>query len=155
MTSRNANAKAKANSDNLFIRIQKVRFSHCDPAGIVFFPRYLVQLNDLVEDWFNDALQINYAEFISVRGMGLPTVRLECDFVSPGAFGASIEWRLSVQRIGNSSISLQVQGWSEDRECFRLRSVLVATSAHQGSSTPLPEDLRAALQRFVGNALPQ
>ena len=112
-------------------------------------------MNDLIEDWFNDALQINYADFISVRGMGLPTVRLECDFVSPGAFGATIEWRLSVQRIGTSSISLLVQGWSAEKECFRLRSVLVATAAHQGSSTPLPDDLRAALQRFVGQALPQ
>ena len=138
---------------NLFRKIRKVRFSHCDPAGIVFFPRYMVQLNDLIEDWFNEALQIDYADFVMVRGMGLPTVRLECDFVSPGAFGSSIEWRLSVARIGTSSITLVVQGWAEETERFRLRTVLVATSGHQGGSTPLPDDLRQALLRFTGNAV--
>lgn len=27
------------------------RFSHCDPAGRVFYPRYLEMFNNLVEDW--------------------------------------------------------------------------------------------------------
>ncbi len=34
-----------------FERPVRIRFSHCDPAGIVFFPQYLVMTNDvLVED---------------------------------------------------------------------------------------------------------
>ena len=37
-----------------FERPVRIRFSHCDPAGIVFFPQYLVMTNALVEDWFNE-----------------------------------------------------------------------------------------------------
>jgi acyl-CoA thioesterase FadM len=29
-----------------------VRFSHCDPGGIVHFPRYFDMVNSAVEDWF-------------------------------------------------------------------------------------------------------
>lgn len=137
-------------STNLFSKMRKVHFSHCDPAGIVFFPRYLVQLNDLIEDWFNEALHVDYAELITVRKIGLPTVRLECDFLSPGAFGTTIEWQLSVERIGNASITLVVHGLADGVRRFKLRIVLVATDGHQGGSMPLPADLREAMLRFRG-----
>lgn len=136
---------------NLFRKISKVRFSHCDPAGMAFFPRYLVQVNDLVEDWFNEALEIPYADFIQTRGFGLPTVKLECEFLSPGVFGSDIEWQLSVTQIGNRSIGIQVVGLGDGEVRFRVRSVLVVTGVHQGAASALPDDLRAALSRFRGD----
>ncbi|MDF6762844.1 acyl-CoA thioesterase, partial [Escherichia coli] len=39
-------------SDYHFERAARIRFAHCDPAGIVYFPQYLVLFNVLVEDWF-------------------------------------------------------------------------------------------------------
>lgn len=135
-----------------FRKTRQVRFSHCDPAGIVFFPRYLVQLNDFIEEWFNEALEIDYAELITVRKMGMPTVRLECDFVSPAPFGTAIDWQLAVERVGTSSITLVVEGWADGVQRFRLRTVIVATDGHQGRSAPLPDDIRLALSRFCGNA---
>ena len=140
---------------NLFRKRSKVRFSHCDPAGMVFFPNYLSQLNDLIEDWFDEALGIRYAEFIRARKFGLPTVKLECEFLAPSVFGSEIEWQLSVQRIGNSSIALEVLGMGEEGARLRVRSVLVATGVHQGGAVELPADLRAALLRFQGAASPE
>ena len=34
----------------------KVLFRHCDPAGIVFYPRYFEMMNDTVEAFFGTAL---------------------------------------------------------------------------------------------------
>ena len=45
----------------------RIRFSHCDPAGIVFFPQYLVLTNALVEDWFTECLHVDYAHMIGER----------------------------------------------------------------------------------------
>ena len=47
---------------DVFYSDMLVRFSHCDPAGIIFYPHYFVMFNGLVEDWFNHALEINYAD---------------------------------------------------------------------------------------------
>ena len=33
-----------------FVFPQKVRFQHCDPAGIVFYPRYFEMLNTTIEE---------------------------------------------------------------------------------------------------------
>ena len=41
--------------NNYFTKQEKVRFKHVDYAGIVFYPRFLEMLNDLVEDWFEEA----------------------------------------------------------------------------------------------------
>ena len=45
-----------------FTRTVPIRFSHCDPAGIVYFPHYFDMFNGLVEDWYTEQLGVNYAE---------------------------------------------------------------------------------------------
>ncbi len=67
-----------------------VRFSHCDPAGIVFYPQYFIMFNGLVEDWFNQCLGLNYARYITEHRLGFPTVSLTCDFVAPSKIGEII-----------------------------------------------------------------
>ena len=47
-----------------FRRERLIRFSDCDPAGIVFYPQYFVMFNGLVEDWVNDGLGIGYRQLI-------------------------------------------------------------------------------------------
>ena len=39
-----------------FTRSVTVRFSHCDPAGIVYFPHYFDIFNGLIEDWYGQEL---------------------------------------------------------------------------------------------------
>ena len=60
-----------------FEREVLIRFGHCDPAGIVFFPRYYELLNAFIEDWFNDGLGVSYAALLGPRRVGLPTVQLQ------------------------------------------------------------------------------
>jgi acyl-CoA thioesterase FadM len=75
-----------------------VRFAHCDPAGIVFFPQYLVMLNTLHERWFGEALGVPYQHYIGERRLGLPTVRLECDFVAVSRHGDRLRQRLELAK---------------------------------------------------------
>ena len=58
-----------------FAKERQMRFSDCDPAGIVFYPQYFIMFNALVEDWI-DALDIGYRRLIVDRRVGLPTVHL-------------------------------------------------------------------------------
>ena len=47
----------------------QVLFRHCDPAAIVFYPRYVELVHDVVEHWFNHGLQKSYYTLHSERGM--------------------------------------------------------------------------------------
>ena len=41
-----------------------IRFTHTDPAGYVFFPRFFDMLQATTEDWLTQRLGINFAEMI-------------------------------------------------------------------------------------------
>ncbi len=77
---------AATNADpTLFRRERLIRFSDCDPAGIVFYPQYFVMFNGLVEDWVTDdadGLGIGYRALVIERRIGLPTVRVEAEFTA-------------------------------------------------------------------------
>jgi 4-hydroxybenzoyl-CoA thioesterase len=125
-----------------------VHFSHCDPAGIVFFPQYFVMLNNLVETWFTQALEIDYADLLGNRRVGLPTVSLQSEFLAPSRMGETIELALRVTRVGQKSITLSVACNGESKLRFRLMQVLVTTSLTDHRAMAIPPDLLAALRRW-------
>ncbi|SFD64132.1 4-hydroxybenzoyl-CoA thioesterase [Paracidovorax konjaci] len=128
-----------------FVRLRRVRFSHCDPAGIVFFPQYLILFHQLVEDWFNDGLGISYADMLGPRGIGLPIVRLECDFRAVSRMGDLLSLALSVERVGGRSLTLAFTARTEDELRVASRQVLVFTSLQTHRAMDIPADVRAAL----------
>jgi 4-hydroxybenzoyl-CoA thioesterase len=132
-----------------FERPVRIRFSHCDPAGIVFFPQYLVMTNALVEDWFNEGLHIDYAQMIAQRRVGLPIVKLDCEFSRPSQMGETITLTLKVEAIGRRSIRIEIVGRCNGETRFRAKQVLVTTSLEIGTSIDIPTDIASALATFA------
>ena len=128
---------------------QVVRFAHCDPAGLVFFPQYLVMLSVLHERWFDEGIGVRYVEFIGARRLGLPTVRLECDFTAVSRHGDALRQRLAVAKLGRSSVELVVEFLCDDELRARFRQVLVCTSLETHRSHALPDDVRAGILRYA------
>lgn len=136
----------------VFSQACTVRFSHCDPAGIVFFPQYFVLLNGVVEDWFTLALGIDYAHLIGHQRIGLPTVSLQCDFLAPSRMGEQIEFKLRVGRIGKRSLTVDVECVGIDGIRLRLRQVLVTTSLIDHRAIDIPADVLTAISRWENTA---
>jgi 4-hydroxybenzoyl-CoA thioesterase len=136
-------ANATFQSDKL------IRFHHCDPAGIVFYPQYFVLFHELVEDWFNRGLGIDYADFISKERRGLPTAHIDCDFRAPSKIGETVQMRLCVKRIGTSSLTLAVSVHAGDEVRVTANQVLVLISLEDGSVLPIPPSLRRRFARFL------
>ena len=126
-----------------------IRFHHCDPAGIVFYPQYFVLFNELVEDWFNRGLGIDYADFISKERRGLPTAHIDCDFRIPSKIGDIVRMRLGVTRIGNSSVTLDVSVHAGEEVRVTAHQVLVLISLEDGAVLPIPPDLKKRFARFM------
>jgi 4-hydroxybenzoyl-CoA thioesterase len=132
-----------------FERKVPIRFSHCDPAGIVFFPQYFVLFNALVEDWFTEGLGVNYAVLVGQRRVGVPTIALQSEFTRPSRMGEEVTFGLSVQRIGNSSfrVALGCRHGAELR--VRAQQVLATTSLETDRAIPIPRDVRSAMDAFL------
>ena len=136
----------------VFERPVRIRFSHCDPAGMVFFPQYLTLTNALVEDWFTDSLGIDYAQMIGRRRIGLPIVKLECEFARPSRMGETINLTLSLAKIGQRSIGIRIVGSGSDGMRFVADQVLVTTSLDSGESISIPNDIRSALAQAAASS---
>jgi 4-hydroxybenzoyl-CoA thioesterase len=142
---------AQPSVDMAFRRERQIRFSDCDPAGIVFYPQYFVMLNGLVEDWVDDELGIGYRRLVIERSVGLPTVRLEADFRAVSRMGDRIVLLLAVERLGGRSITLNLRcDGAEGDTRMSLRQVLVTTSLVTHAAIDIPPDLRAAIARASG-----
>jgi len=131
-----------------FERPLRIRFAHCDPAGIVFFPQYLVMVNNLVEDWVTEALGVPYAELLGRRRTGMPTVSLQCEFSAISRMGDEVRLGLRVERLGGKSLTLQIGCRCGDEQRMAVRQVLVFTSLDTHRAIDIPADLRAAIERF-------
>jgi len=127
-----------------------VRFADCDPAGIVFYPRFLEMFNNLVEDWCRDGLNFSFNEIVIQRGWGLPTVHLEADFVAPCRLGEVLTANLFVRSLGTSSINADILLSGPDKtERVRGKVVLVLMDRRTGRALQLPDELRSRMSAFV------
>ena len=95
-----------------FISQVEVRFRHCDPAGIVFYPRYFEMINDFVEEWFDKGMGLPFHALHVERHIGTPMASVQCDFSAPSRWHERLR-QVLVQRIGGASFKVLVK--FEDR----------------------------------------
>ncbi len=147
--------KHAISSDGTFRRPRTIRFSDCDPAGIVFYPQYFVMFNALVEDWVDEGLGIGFRDLIVDRRIGMPTVRLEADFRAVSRMGDKVQLCLKVERLGTRSITLHASCVGMDGETrMQMQQVVVTTSLVDHRSVDVPPDMRSAIEaNFVPSSV--
>jgi 4-hydroxybenzoyl-CoA thioesterase len=134
-----------------FLVEKTVRFHHCDPAGIVFYPQYFVMFHELLEDWFSDGLGIKYSELIGKQRRGIPTVKMEVDFIEASRLGDSLTFSLAVVKVGGSSIVLRLSAEKDGAPCVRIEQVIVLCDLDSLKPVHVDDVLRA---RMLGFSLP-
>ncbi|SIT41555.1 Thioesterase superfamily protein [Paraburkholderia ribeironis] len=131
-----------------FRRKHKIRFSECDPAGIVFFPQYFVLFNDLIESWVDELLPDGYHGVICTQRVGMPTVHLETDFKAISKMGDEVWLALDVERLGQKSLTLSWACTGVDGVVrMAARQTIVTTSLDTHQSIAIPDGLRTAIER--------
>lgn len=137
-------------SDPSFRTEVHVRFEDCDPAGIVFYPRFLVMFNNLVEDWCRDGLKFSFNELVIQNKWGVPTVHLDVDFYKPSTLGDVLNASLYVHSLGRSSVKARIVLAGPDG-VVRVKGnvVLVLMDLNEGRAIPFPNWLRERIESFV------
>jgi 4-hydroxybenzoyl-CoA thioesterase len=135
-----------------FTRSVSVRFSHCDPAGIVYFPHYFDMFNGLIEDWYGEELGYDFAGLVMGSRYGFPFVHIECDFRVPSRMGDVIDLTLMVERIGRSSLGIVIICHKDGVERLRARMITAMMSLESRTAVPLPDELRGRLEAYPRRA---
>lgn len=136
----------------IFKKTEAVRFRHTDFAGIVFYPRFLEMLNDLVEDWFAEALDRPFSKIHETNG--IPTVDLKVQFRKAARIGDVLEKQLWVLRCGGSSVTIGFRfAHTDGATCLEGEATLVNVGLNEArngiASVAFTEDMRARIQPFI------
>ncbi|MCC6001505.1 MAG: acyl-CoA thioesterase [Pararhodobacter sp.] len=134
----------------------RIEFNHCDPAGIVFFPRYFEMINSMTENFFRDRLDYPFERIVMDERQSVPTVHLEIDFRAPSRLGELVRFTLDVVRLGRSSVDLRHRALGMPKDAAGNGDTgTVRLQAHQrlvwvdkaGRATPWPDELRHRFER--------
>jgi YbgC/YbaW family acyl-CoA thioester hydrolase len=118
-----------------------VRFGDLDAAGIAYYPNLVNFLHESFEDFFSGHVGRPYPE-VYREGIGFPTVKLEVEFLSPVHYGDHVDVRVTMERIGRSSVQIRYEGSVQGQPVFRARNVAVVVDMKTFQPMPLPAWLR-------------
>jgi len=121
-------------------------FKHCDPAGIVFYPRYFEMLNDCVEAFFEQELLWPFEKLHETHAV--PTVSVSTQFKAPSRHGDKLRIALNITKLGDTSMDLLMQGTCDSALRFSSSSTLVSVNK-SGRPTSWPNDIRSRIQHFM------
>lgn len=124
-----------------------LRFAHCDPAGIAYYPRYFELCDAAIEDWTAAVLGASRRVMHMEQGLGLPTVDLKASFTAPSRLGDLLDIGVAVERVGRSSVDLALDISSDGEPRFAVRYVQVLTNLRENRATPWPPEM---LRRIEG-----
>lgn len=141
-----------ARSDYSFFHPFRVRYAEIDAQGIVFNSHYLIYIDTAVYEYFR-ALPFDFGEYIARTGKDFHTVHIGLDFISQTTFDERVEVGVRTSKIGNSSLSFEVEIFGRLQDEARVRGGLVWVHADPKTkkSMPLPGELIDLIRDLEGS----
>lgn len=126
-----------------------LRFAHCDPAGIAYYPRYFEIVDAAVEDWTEFALGVSRAAMHRDMALGTPAVELGASFTAISRHGDLLDVAIAVRELGRTSLTLEasVNSGGEPRFTAKLKIVLMDLATMK--ATPWPDEWRTRLEALA------
>lgn len=129
---------------------ERVRWSDCDPLGIIHYGAY-IRLFEVAEHEFFRALGLPYAELRERRGVWLPRKAFQVEFHSPARMDEAVALGVRVARVGTTSLTLAFRAAEAATGTPRATaSLTVVCVARDGlAAYPVPAWLRDALAPYT------
>lgn len=131
-------------------RTIRIEWGDCDPAGIVFFPRYFAYFDACTMSLF-EAAGFAKQELMRTRDFaGFPMVDVGARFLIPSRFGDDVVIESSIAEFGRSSFQVLHRILRPEGLAVEGREKRVWTGREaDGSlkSRPIPQDIVDALQK--------
>lgn len=125
----------------------RVEFNHCDPAGIVFYPRFFEMFNSVIENFFADVVGASFFDIHQTPGTGTPLVDAKARFSIPTRLNEVLHFTLEIEAIGRSSLTVLIKAFHGGEE--RLSATLVSVWMENWKSHSWPRAMRDKMEQFM------
>jgi 4-hydroxybenzoyl-CoA thioesterase len=125
-------------------RAVKIEWGDCDPAGIVFYPRYFAMFDASTHALFEAAGWPKPKMIREFDIVGCPMVDTRAKFLIPSSFGEEIVIESQVARFRNSSFDIEHRAFKAERLAIEAWETRVWTGRDPDEpsrlkSRPVPE----------------
>jgi 4-hydroxybenzoyl-CoA thioesterase len=134
-------------------RPYRIEWGHCDPAGIVYAPRFLEMFGESTIMLFEKALGVRKRDMLTAQGvMGFPMVDVSAQFRRPAAYGDDVVLEAAAPDFGNSSFTIAHRLLKDGHVCVEAvekRVWTVADDSRPGGlrAERVPDTIRAMFER--------
>jgi len=135
---------------NAYTYEEKVVFRHCDPADIVFFPRYFEMINDCVESFFSEVLDWPFE--VLLENAAIPTAEINTRFTAPSRHGDKLSIKLSVTHVGRTSMGYELTMSCDSEPRLQSDARLVHVD-NAGKPAAWPIDIKVKLEALMENRI--
>ncbi len=127
----------------------EVMFGDCDPAGIVYFPRFFDLAHSVMEDWFANGVGYSMPTMIVQHRIGTPTVTIHCDFAKAMRIGDTLRFDLRVTKMGRSSVQLDYRGSKDGEPHLHIVQTIAFADLDRMQSVAIPDFVRPNIEKFL------
>lgn len=133
-------------------RTVRIEWGDCDPAGIVYYPRYFEMFDNSTTYLFERATGLNkYDLFKTYNFAGYPMLETKANFFIPNRFGDDVVIETTVKEFRRSSFDLHhrlLKGDNLSVECTETRVWVVRDPNDAGKlrSHPIPPEVTGKFQ---------
>lgn len=128
----------------MYLHTLSPRFSETDALGHIN--------NTVLPVWFEQAREPIFRLFspdLDTETWRLIIARIEVEYTAQLKYGADVEIRTCLEKVGNSSMCIYHEAWQKDVMAARGKAVLIHYDYQAGKASPIPEDIRQALSEHV------
>ena len=126
---------------------RRLRWADADAAGRLHFPRIF----EIVEEAEGELLRgVEWPMDLRRKNYDFPRVHVECRFLRMLVLDASFRLRLTVGKLGRSSIRYDYQVFDAGEE-LAIEGTMTVVMLQHGKPVEIPESLRVALSGEVSD----
>jgi 4-hydroxybenzoyl-CoA thioesterase len=135
--------------NKVFAHDVHVQTADCDPAGIVFYPQFLVMADGVKDQWFARGLGHSRPELLSKRRLHVEPESVRCDFSLPVRMGEDLRFELSVLEIRDASVRIRIAGKRHTVEHLSIAQDFAFVALDTRRAVPIPADLRPRIEEYL------
>jgi 1,4-dihydroxy-2-naphthoyl-CoA hydrolase len=145
-------SKSETSNGSIFQTRSNTRFRDADPAQILFFSRAYEIAHDAYED-FVKHLGFDWKDWFANATWAAPIRHSSCEHLGPIPPGTTIETKVTLEKIGDSSFTARYTISSADKEVARVDLVHVFIDKTRGAKLALPQIVRERLETYQSKSL--
>ena len=125
----------------------RVRYSECDPQGVVFNANYVMYLDVVITEFWRDALG-RYQELVE-SGTDMVVAEVNVRFLGAAAFDDELEFEVRLTRLGETSMSTRIDAATGGQPVIEAQMRHVFIDPATKTKQPMPAHVRDALAPYL------